>query len=61
MVKIGDIVHERLQLETKTDKSYEGTVIYIHPKGRFYRAEFQLPFGKVREAFQLIQEREGKR
>lgn len=32
-------------------KVMEGTVVYIHPKGRFHVVEFQLPGGKVRESF----------
>ena len=30
-----------------------GTVVYIHPAGRFYIAELDLPGGKVREAFPM--------
>lgn len=28
-----------------------GTVVYVHPKGRYDVVETQLPFGVVREAF----------
>lgn len=28
-----------------------GTVVYIHPRGRFYTLEFSLPGGKFRESF----------
>lgn len=28
-----------------------GTVVYIHPKGRFHVVEFELAGGKVRESF----------
>ena len=53
-VKMGDIVMERIQLDKgKSTIPYKGTVIYVHPEGRFYRAEFQLPGGKIREAFSL--------
>ena len=53
-VKVGDIVHERLMFDKgKSTVPYKGTVIYVHPEGRFYRAEFELPGGKVREAFSL--------
>lgn len=53
-VKVGDIVTERLMFDKgKSAASYEGVVIYVHPEGRFYRAEFELPGGKVREAFSL--------
>ena len=30
---------------------YEGKVIYVHPKGRFYTVEFTLPFGTIRESY----------
>lgn len=50
-VKVGDIVQERLQFDTKSNTPYKGKVIYVHPKGRFYRAEFKLARGKVTEAF----------
>lgn len=61
-VKVGDIVMERIMLDKgKSTIPYKGTVIYVHPEGRFYRAEFQLPGGKVREAFSLYgTERKGK-
>ena len=51
MVKVGDIVQERLQFESRSTRLYKGKVIYVHPKRRFYRAEFQLQRGKVTEAF----------
>lgn len=28
-----------------------GTVVYIHPKGRFYTLEFTFPGGSFRESF----------
>ena len=30
-----------------------GTVVYIHPKGRFYTLEFHLPHGSFRESFPM--------
>ena len=54
MVDIGDTVYERLQIgESRTTKPYKGTVIYVHPKKRFYRAEFIMPNGIIREAFMI--------
>lgn len=50
-VKVGDIVQERLQFDTKSTTPYKGKVIYLHPERRFYRAEFKLAGGKVTEAF----------
>lgn len=34
-------------------KKVKGIVVYIHPAGRFYIAELDLPGGKVREAFPM--------
>ena len=34
-------------------RKVRGTVVYIHPAGRFYIAELDLPGGKVREAFPM--------
>jgi hypothetical protein len=28
-----------------------GTVVYVHPQGRYHIVEFDMPGGKVREAF----------
>jgi len=57
MVEIGDTVFERLQIgESRTTKPYKGTVIYVHPKNRFYRAEFKMPNGIIREAFKIWKE-----
>lgn len=62
-VKVGDIVREKLMFDKgKSTQLYEGVVIYVHPEGRFYRAEFQLPGGKVRESFSLYgKERRGRK
>ena len=62
MVNVGDTVYERLQIgESKTNKAYKGTVIYVHPKKRFYRVEFNLPSGTVRECFIIEPKRESRR
>lgn len=54
MVDVGDIVYHRLRIgDSTTQSEYKGTVIYVHPKGRFYRAEFQMPAGKIIEGFQM--------
>lgn len=53
-VQVGDIVFERLMFDKgRSETVYKGKVIYVHPERRFYRAEFELPGGKVREAFSL--------
>ncbi len=36
---------------TKTHEYAEGTVVYIHPKGRFYTLEFTFQAGTFRESF----------
>ena len=37
----------------KTQKPMIGTVVYIHPKGRYFIAEFTVRDKKLREAFTL--------
>ncbi|MBO4854074.1 MAG: hypothetical protein J5482_02865 [Oscillospiraceae bacterium] len=37
--------------ENGKDKLLEGTVIWIHPKGRFYVLRFDLPGGSFCESF----------
>lgn len=32
-------------------RAIKGTVIYVHPKGRYHVAEFQTRGGPIREAF----------
>ena len=57
MVKVGDTVYERLRIgESRTTKPYKGTVIYVHPKKRFYRAEFKMLNGVIREAFPIYKD-----
>lgn len=31
-----------------------GEVVYVHPKGRFYVAEFDFPDGKIRESYREV-------
>lgn len=53
-VKVGDIVHERLMFDKgKSTTPFKGVVIYVHPKGHFYRAEFDVSGHKIRESFSL--------
>jgi len=54
-VELGETVHEHIMFDSSmpSRELYEGTVIYIHPEGRFYRVEFQLEGGTVREAYPL--------
>lgn len=51
MKNIGDEVRKRLTMDCLTTTEYVGSVIYVHPHGRFYVAEFQLAGGPVRESF----------
>ena len=38
------------------DKTYPCWVVYIHPQGRYFVAEFRFPFGSFREAFLMGRE-----
>ena len=58
-VKVGDTVTEKLRIGDSYSKPTKGTVIYVHPKRRFFRAEFPVTSGVVREAF-IITERKIK-
>lgn len=60
-VKVGDTVMERLMFDKgKSLVPFKGTVIYVHPEGRFYRAEFELPGCKIREGFSLYGKERGR-
>lgn len=53
-IKVGDAIRKRLSMENAMSEVrpiYDGCVIYIHPSGRFYVAEFRLAGGTVRESF----------
>lgn len=58
-MEIGDKVRELITRSNAaasvsgSDQRYTGTVIYIHPQGRFYTAEFELAMGKVRESYRF--------
>lgn len=51
MKNIGEEVRKRLTMDCLIETEYTGRVIYIHPSGRFYVAEFRLAGGTVRESF----------
>lgn len=51
MKNIGEEVRKRLTMDCLIETEYTGKVIYIHPSGRFYVAEFRLAGGTVRESF----------
>ena len=53
-VEIGEKVVERLHIDKGLSIKLEGTVVWIHPKKRFYRVEFITPKGfKLHESYQL--------
>ena len=47
-INLGDPVPRRIEA---TDRKATGTVVYIHPEGRYYTVEFDLGFYKFRESF----------
>lgn len=51
MKNIGEEVRKRLTMDCLTETEHVGRIIYVHPSGRFYVAEFQLAGGSVRESF----------
>lgn len=34
---------------------YTGVVVYAHPRGRYYTAEFTFPQGKIRETYREVE------
>lgn len=59
-VKVGDRVKRRVEYGMEggtTLPAREGTVVYVHPEGRFYTVEFTCDYGgqtrKFREAYIL--------
>ena len=53
-MKIGDTVTRcsvSMSGDVRNSVYITGKVVYIHPQGRFFVMEAQLPGGKVREAF----------
>ena len=56
-IKLGDKVSRKIHVDsngaTVEHGPYTGTVTYIHPKGRYFMAVFQLKGGAVRECYPL--------
>ena len=52
-VEIGEQVVEKIHLDKQQVLEKEGTVIWIHPKGRFYRVRFEGKRGPVTESYHL--------
>lgn len=59
MIKLGDLrTGYPVTLDTadgKKRRPVTGTVVYIHPRGRFCVLEFEVRGGHIRESFQLIE------
>lgn len=59
-MKIGDSAQRVLETfgnyeeskDGKKKKPLTGTVVYIHPAGRYHTVEFEVSGGKIRESFQ---------
>lgn len=47
-IHLGDTVTRHIEA---TNRKATGKVVYIHPEGRYYMAEFTFRFGKFRECF----------
>jgi len=56
-VEIGQKVTEKLKVDKDKTLTLEGTVIWIHPKGRFYRVRFDGPKGSCTESYFLAREK----
>ena len=58
-MQVGKTVHKPLtdivsgSVNTPRPK-FTGRVVWVHPQGRFYLAEFQLPGGVIRDYFQEV-------
>lgn len=55
-MKVGDKVRKKMAWTEvgRAIKKHDvatGTVIFVHPEGRFYTVEFDLPGGKVRATY----------
>lgn len=52
--KVGDTVKERIQnggVMYRDNNPTEGSVVYVHPLGRFYTVEFDFGGTNVRESY----------
>ena len=54
-VNVGDRLSERIE---EIGKTLTGTVIYVHPKGRFCTVEFKTRTGSFRESFFMFRIKE---
>lgn len=63
-MKVGDTVRKIISVSTTSGTTgsitpeetvvREGKVVYVHPKGRYYVAEFDFPDGKIRESYREV-------
>lgn len=63
MIRVGDKVSCRMSYrmsneedrrQGNADKPMTGTVVWVHPKGRFYTVEFSFPLGNIRECYPFV-------
>lgn len=55
-IRIGDRMKAHIHYGMEggsTLPAEEGTVVYVHPEGRFYTLEFRFPKGRFRESYWL--------
>jgi len=58
-MKLGDTVREQINVFAPSGisipkqpvKKTAGTVVYIHPQGRFYTLRFDFPLGAIHESY----------
>lgn len=59
MIKVGDKISAMITVESPSGQSRQrktGNVVYVHPKGRFCRANFKVGFEAYhQETFQLVE------
>ncbi len=63
MIRVGDKVCQKLSYRMSNeedrrqgmaDKPMTGTVVWVHPRGRFYVVEFTFDLGNIRECYPFV-------
>lgn len=63
MIRVGDKVCKKLSYQMSNeeerrqgtaDKPVTGTVVWVHPRRRYYVAEFSFPLGNIRECYPFV-------
>lgn len=63
MIRVGDKVSCRMSYRMSNDddranegndRTTAGTVVWIHPRGRYYVVEFSFPLGNIRECYPFV-------